>query len=446
MLFLSLFCLGLACGNAFLSVEAQSSKIKGFKLDGDPELAQPLPFNDVIPNALQPKESAEDSATEFSGVASRDFPEDSSGDSSGAVFVNPEKNEAQPTRSGIFAQSADKYILPKNSYLRGSVSQSPERSPILQGSVQSLPEGTKVDLKLQCHLNSELSQKGAEVFAEVSRDVINPDGSKVLVPGKWLAHGFITNVEKEKRNGRSGSVEVQFDKIVSPDGEYEVPFDAKFSTADSKLKACAKVLARDIGYTGMGALAGGLMSFQLMGLPFTISTYGINIGAGAAIGGTIGLTSALVRKGGVKAVYPGDTIQLKIDEPISMPGFNQLNLPSAQPKPHIKGLSLRINAFSFRKDVRNSDKSARLLKINLAVDNYSKHALSMRHLKVMSALGKTYDLYFDSTAVDFAVRPQSVKTASLSFLVDSPKEKYDLILLNEKGEEVARSPIGAADD
>ena len=200
-------------------------------------------------------------------------------------------------------------------------------------------------------------------------------------------------------------------------------------------------MGRDVGYTTVGAAAGGLLGFQVMGLPLTVSTYGINIGVAAGIGATIGLTSALVRKGGVKSVMPGDNVVLKVAEPIEIPGFNQLNLPSAAPKPHVKGLGLRINHYHFGKDERNEDKRVRMLRINLACDNYSDKAFTLRNLNVISDLNVRYPLSLSNTRLDFKIAPKSVKAVNVEFSVDNPKRHYDLILLDDQGAEAARSPI-----
>ena len=71
-------------------------------------------------------------------------------------------------------------------------------------------------------LNSEFSQQGDDVFAKISCNVAN--GKTVIMPGGWFMHGKVTTVAAQKRLGRDGYVEVEFDKIVSPDGEYEPAF------------------------------------------------------------------------------------------------------------------------------------------------------------------------------------------------------------------------------
>ncbi|MBN8660225.1 MAG: hypothetical protein J0M35_07660 [Candidatus Obscuribacter phosphatis] len=329
--------------------------------------------------------------------------------------------------------------------LKGRVSTLPENngSPLLSGSLQMVPKGTSVDLTLQCHLNSELSQKGQEVFARISRDVIAADGSKVVLPGKWVAHGFVTRVDRQKHNGRDGFVEVKFDKIISPDGQYEVPFETTFSTKDNELKSVAKVVLRDTKFATIGALAGSIMSVQMTGLPVAISTYGISVGIGGGIGATYGIACAVARKGKICSVYPGDHVKLKISEPLSLPGFNPLALDSARSRNHLPGLSLIVADYKFEKDPLSKDKNGQILRVNFIANNRSKQALSLRNVRVISDFDEVYAPHISAAMMRFKeLSPGSSQNISLPFSVDSKKQKYWLIMVRDSdGTEQARVEI-----
>lgn len=329
--------------------------------------------------------------------------------------------------------------------LKGRVSTLPENngSPLLSGSLQMVPKGTSVDLTLQCHLNSELSQKGQEVFARISRDVIAADGSKVVLPGKWVAHGFVTRVDRQKHNGRDGFVEVKFDKIISPDGQYEVPFETTFSTKDNELKSVAKVVLRDTKFATIGALAGSIMSVQMTGLPVAISTYGISVGIGGGIGATYGIACAVARKGKICSVYPGDHVKLKISEPLSLPGFNPLALDSARARNHLPGLSLIVADYKFEKDPLSKDKNGQILRVNFIANNRSKQTLSLRNVRVISDFDEVYAPHISAAMMRFKeLSPGSSQNISLPFSVDSKKQKYWLIMVKDSdGTEQARVEI-----
>ncbi|MGH9548357.1 MAG: hypothetical protein ACRD3W_03240, partial [Terriglobales bacterium] len=209
---------------------------------------------------------------------------------------------AAPQAAKTSASAANARIL------KGTIEQGGKPSPFLTGSIQCLPKGTTVDFTLQTVLNSEVSQKGQEVWMKVAHDVNGATG--VGVPGGWYAHGLVTEAVGQKRGGRDGYVTVQFDKLVSPDGQDEVPFDTTISTKDHMMKTVAKLVAIDSGYVAEGALGGTIISAQLTGIPGAIATHGISLGVGAAVGGTIGLYGAAKRKGNIKSLFAGDTMRM----------------------------------------------------------------------------------------------------------------------------------------
>ena len=66
--------------------------------------------------------------------------------------------------------------------------------------------------------------------------------------------------------------------------------------------------------------AGSIVSVQLTGIPTAIATHGISVGAGAAVGGTLGMIGALKRKGKIASFLPGDEMKMVTVEQIELPG------------------------------------------------------------------------------------------------------------------------------
>jgi hypothetical protein len=334
------------------------------------------------------------------------------------------------------------YILPSNSVLRGRVSETPERSPLLSGSVQTIPDGIKVDLTLQGNLNSEMSQKGSEVYAQISRDVTDSAGNKVYLPGGWVAHGFVTDRSGQKRHSGAGWAEVTFDRIISPDGKYDVPFDAKVSTKDNTVVAVTKILATDTKYMSMGAVAGGVLSFQMTGIGVAVASHGYSVAIGAAVGAGIGLFGAIRKKGPILSLYPGEHLKLTTTGSIQMPGFNLANLPSAKPKERVIGLFVQINDAKLIKDDFTEDKKARILKVNFTIANNSQREFLLNNLRVISELNEIFGPHMNSLAVKFQpLTPKSSQTLTVPFSVDAGKHQYWLLLTDSKGNEVRREPI-----
>lgn len=332
-------------------------------------------------------------------------------------------------------------FLPENGVLRGSTSFEQSSSPILQGSLQTLPQGTKVTMIAQCNLNSEFSQKGDEVTFRIAQDVKDDKSGRVYLPGDWVAHGFVTDSVKEGRNGTPGRIEVKIDKIMSPDGQYELPFECKISSADNKLLAVSKLVYRDAKFVTIGAGAGAILAYQLGGLHLAISSYGGSIAVGAAVGATIGAVSAAWRKGNIASLYPNDELKLVTGEPIAIPGFNPANLPSAAKKKTLDGLRVSVSQHNFEKDTVTGDKSARLLYVTFNVVNNSDKPIEKDMLRVVSSKGIRYHLDTRSIFHKFSVPPKTEKTDRFCFNVDSPKNKYYLILVDHKNDEFSRVPI-----
>jgi hypothetical protein len=327
----------------------------------------------------------------------------------------------------------------RSELLKGRVSAT--QSPFLSGSPETIPAGAKVDLTFAGELNSEISQKGDEICARVS--VTLKDGERVLLPSGWYLHGMVTDMKSQRRLGRDGYVEVEFDKLVSPDGQWELPFNAKFSTADNQLKAVAKVIARDSVLVTKGAVVGSLVSVQMTGLPTAIATHGISVGVGAAAGAGLGLIGALKRKGKIASLYSGDETHLTIAEPITLPGFNPnvLKLPSAAQK--VKNLDLEIVHSRFGKDPFG-DTSSRLLTVDLKMDNRTQKEYSFFDLAIVSDHDKRYYPFLAGGVgvIKKKVPPNTAAEGSISFSVDSPKHKYWLVLLDKSSrEELSRVPV-----
>ncbi len=427
-----------------------ASAPRSYQSKVDSDLNQKLPVEaenqndsgEISHPAITPIPSTASDDTPSSPIAAEETPqaERAPAEPVAAVESNRSVAIANPGGKQRFSLPANDFIG-EGSLLKGGVTATPANSPILQGSLQTLPEGTKVALIAQCYLNSQISQKGDQVAFRIAQDVKDGGSGRVFLPGSWIAHGFVTDAVRPARNGTPGRVDITIDKIVSPDGQYDLPFQCKISTADSKMLAVTKLIARDIKFTTIGAVAGGIMSVQMTGLGIAISTHGISVGAGMAVGGTIGITSALVRKGDIASIYPNDELRLETAEPISLPGFNPANLPSGQKKKTLEGLRLSVNKYHFEKDGLTFDRKARVLFVDMSIVNNSKNTVDKRRLFVVSAKGVRYPVDLRSARHSFTVPPKTEKSGQFAFSVDSPKNKYSLILIDDKGDEFSRAPI-----
>jgi hypothetical protein len=237
---------------------------------------------------------------------------------------------------------------------------------------------------------------------------------------------------------------MEFDKLISPDGEYQLPFHATVSTKDSLLKSVAKVAAIDSGYVAEGALAGAILSVQFTGITGAIATHGYSVAIGAAVGAGIGAFGAAKRKGKILSVYPGDTMKMVTAEPISLPGFDKTQLLSGQKHESIKTLGITINKTVYRKDP-SGDRRANLLVVDLTMNNKSAKEYKFKDLAVVSDLNQRYQPWIDQgfrALMEKSVAPNSEQEGVVTFGVGPKKRKYWLVLLDPyKHTELKRVPL-----
>ncbi len=354
--------------------------------------------------------------------------------------TNPKKEFKEPAENKITIGHFT--ANPSTKLLKGSIIETVKASPLLYGNVQTIPKGTKFNLSFTGNLNSQLSNIGDEILARVSVDISN--GNKVLLPGGWYMHGKVSGLGSQRRLGRNGYITVEFDKLLSPDGDIDLPFPVKFSTKDNQLKAISKVVLIDSGYVTMGAIGGSILSVQLTGLPLAISTHGISVGAGAAIGGGLGLVGALKRKGKIASFFPGDEVTITTGEPIELPGFDPRFLPSAEKATAMPHLTLVTNHYRFDKDPYG-DKLSKQLFLSVTIHNDTNKEISLFDSAVLSDHGQRYYPMLSVSglnALKNKAHPHSVLTSEIEFNVGSNKRKYWLILLDKLNrEEIARCQI-----
>lgn len=325
--------------------------------------------------------------------------------------------------------------------LKGGVSH--DLTPFKEdGSVETIQQGTPLNITLSANLNSELAQVGDQICAMVSTDVKDKD--KVLLPGQWYVKGKVTRVEKRKRAGMDGYVEIKFDKLCSPDGKHEVPFEASVSTKDSAPKAIVKHLVKDAGFVSVGAVGGALASVQLTGIPLAVATNGYSVAIGAAAGATIGGVAAIHRKGKIMSALPGDELKLKISKPVVLPAFNAEALPSAAPPEVMEGIDLAVTKWS-KLPSPYGDKSSCLLQVSFKISNKTDRRFTLGDLAVVSNHNQKYNPFASQANIretSKKVLPQTTVDGTITFDVGSPKHKYSLVLMDKgKTNVLVRVPI-----
>lgn len=297
---------------------------------------------------------------------------------------------------------------------------------LFTGEIEKLDGDDVINLTVSQVLSSGYTLEGDEFFAEVTRDVESQKG--IILPTGTIVHGIVKLIENPKNMGRDGYVNIDFDYMVTPDGR-EIPIQASLTTKDNLVKGAAKTVATHAGYTLMGGVAGGLFALNALGLGAAIASNGYTLAGGAAIGGAIGLTAAIIRKGNGFMIKPGDELKIKVDTGIDMPVFTREAFRQEELK--LEGLKLRINSVSLEKDPFGVENTVVL---SLGIDNYTDYTFSTFDIALVS---NTQQVFFPSPFGDTSlwfktISPGDRVVGKLSFNITDKKAKHWLVFYDRK--------------
>jgi len=297
---------------------------------------------------------------------------------------------------------------------------------IFTGETEKLDRKDTINMTVSQILSSGYSIEGDEFFAEVSSDVEGEKG--IIIPVGTVAHGKIITVQDPKNNGRDGWVDITFDYLVTPDGS-QIPIQASFSTKNTPLKGAAKTVAHHTGYTLLGGAVGGFLALNWLGLGAAIASNGYTIAGGAAVGGAVGLTMAVIKKGKGFMIKPGDELKIKIDSEIDLPVYTADAFKQEEEK--LDGLNVRINSVNLEKDPFGVENT---ITLSLGIDNYTDYTFSTFDIALVS---NTHESFFPSPFGDTSlwfktISPGDRVVGKLSFNVSDKKAKHWLVFYDRR--------------
>ena len=302
---------------------------------------------------------------------------------------------------------------------------------LFTGAVDELNSKDVIYMSVSQVLDASFTLEGDEFFAEVTSDVYSNKG--IIIPRGTVAHGIIKASKESRRLGRDGYIDLKFDYLVTPDGR-EIPIEGNMSTKMHPLKATAKIVATDVGYTAAGGVIGGLTALNLLGLEAAIASQGYTVAGGAAIGGTIGLGMALYRKGKDVLISPGDEIRVKLASNVSLPVYKAEAL--AQKELQYPGLTVKITNILFEKDpfgVVNT------ITLSLVISNMTKKTFSSFDLGLVNEANSIFhpSIFGDTKLMYTKIKPGDRVAGRISFTVNDVKDRYWLAFFESGG----RKPI-----
>jgi len=198
-----------------------------------------------------------------------------------------------------------------------NVSTNANGTPLLQARIATVPANTKFTGTItQGVLSSELNKVGDTVQLTTDQALNSSDG-RVIIPVGSKIEGKITQIDPAGRTGKSATMNISFDKIVTPDGQ-NYTIQGSVDTADGMLHGDTtkgRVL-KSLGTAAVGAGVGAALG-TAMG-PLSGGKVGKGAIYGTAIGGGAGLLGAALKKGKDVTVSSGDKLEIKLDQPITV--------------------------------------------------------------------------------------------------------------------------------
>lgn len=203
------------------------------------------------------------------------------------------------------------------SYYPGNTQQNYRQGQTLKGRIVTVPAGAQFAACVSTPISSEYLTMGQPVAVTLGSDFYY--NSTLIAPAGSTVSGTVTQVTKAKHGSMNGSLRLRFTEITTPYGT-RIPISAQIRTEDGTglLKGgtkadVAKNYAKDMGAgAGAGALAGLVAS----------AISGGSVGKGTAImtgvGAGAGLAKSLYDKGVDVIIPSGASIQLQVDQPITV--------------------------------------------------------------------------------------------------------------------------------
>ena len=301
-----------------------------------------------------------------------------------------------------------------------------QQDELFTGKIENLDRKDVLKMTVSQVLDASYAQEGDEFFAEVTNEVSGDSG--VVIPAGTIAHGKIRCTSGAKRLGRDGSIDLDFDYLITPDGR-EIPIEGKMSTKLHPVAAAGKIVATDVGYTAAGGVIGGIMALNMFGIEAAIASQGYTLAGGAAVGGAIGLGAALYRKGKDVLIAPGDEIRVKINTSVPLPVYKEAALLQHEYK--CEGLDVKINNISYEKDPFGEINT---ITLSLTITNMTKMTFSSFDLALINDYNSVFhpSIFGDTKLMFTQIKPGDRVAGRVSFSVDNVKRKFWLTFYDRR--------------
>ena len=186
----------------------------------------------------------------------------------------------------------------------------------LQGNVVMVPASTMFSACLMSPLNSQYSKVGDNISLYLNNDFYY--GNTLIAGAGSRLNGTVVKARKGGFAGKNGNLELRFTNIITPTGQV-IPLSARVQTDDEtgvlRVATAKDSVGKYAKNTGIGAASGAVLGTAMGALS------GGKVGKGAiygtAVGGGIGLVSALFDKGENVEIPQNAQLNIVLDQPIT---------------------------------------------------------------------------------------------------------------------------------
>ncbi len=198
--------------------------------------------------------------------------------------------------------------------------------PTMQGRVVYAPAGLTIPATLSTSIASDVARAGDLIQATITQPIVLGESQ---IPSGSVLIGQVSDANPGKMLGRSGAMEIKFNRLRLADGQ-EVPFTAHLVGGVDKYKDSGndksdlfkgetwKGKAVQAGVRGLiGAGTGAALGTAVGAIAGGGRGVGRGAWSGAAIGGGVGVAQSLIlRKGANVRIASGTPISLQLDAPM----------------------------------------------------------------------------------------------------------------------------------
>ena len=187
----------------------------------------------------------------------------------------------------------------------------------LQGNVVMVPASTVFSACLMSPLSSQYSKVGDNISLYLNNDFYY--GNTLIAGAGSRLNGTVVKARKGGFAGKNGNLELRFSNIITPTGQV-IPLSARVQTDDEtgvlRVATAKDTVGQYAKNTGLGAASGAVLGTAMGALS------GGKVGKGAiygtAVGGGIGLVSALFNRGENVDIPQNAQLNIVLDQPITI--------------------------------------------------------------------------------------------------------------------------------